>query len=515
MRALVRPVRVLFPAPAAVTLHPAERGLAALVLVTLGLRLAWAALLPASNDEAYHFLYATHPALSYFDHPPMTAWLAKLGIALCGGTVNELSLRLAFALLFAGSTLVAYRWAARWHGPRAGFFAALLLNLSGYHSVAGGLALPDAPFLFFALCTMWALGEALVAQPTRVRPWVWVGLAFGGALLSKYHGVFLPAGAVLYCLVTPGARRVLRTPGPYLAVAIGFALFAPVLVWNAQHDWASFRFQGGRAAGGGFDPTGFLAVLLGPVAYLLPWVWAILAWQLVKLVRRWRSVVGTDRLAVCLAVVPLAAFTAVGCSRWVLLHWPLIGYVALLPTAGAAMARWADRNTVRSRWAVATMAGLLLAISGVGLAQARFGVFDFEVAGKDPLTDASGWDSVAAELEARGLLAEPNTAVITMRWFDSGQLAFALRERVPVLCYNIGDARGFAYWSRPDDWVGWNALYVTTTDNPDEPQIMGIVFRTVEPVASFPMTRGGKPFRTVWVYRCTDQYRGFPFTYKR
>jgi hypothetical protein len=63
--------------------------------------------------------------------------------------------------------------------------------------------------------------------------------------------------------------------------------------------------------------------------------------------------------------------------------------------------------------------------------------------------------------------------------------------------------------------VGWNAVYVTTTDNPDEPRIMGIVFRSVEPVASFPMTRGGKPFRTVWVYRCRDQYRGFPFTYQR
>ena len=34
------------------------------------------------NDEAYHFLYAAHPALSYYDHPPMMAWVEMAGLAL-------------------------------------------------------------------------------------------------------------------------------------------------------------------------------------------------------------------------------------------------------------------------------------------------------------------------------------------------------------------------------------------------------------------------------------------------
>jgi hypothetical protein len=490
------------------------RALAVLIVATLAFRVVWAGVLESSNDEAYHYLYTTHPALSYFDHPPMTMWVAKAGILLSGGWVHPVSLRLGFCLMFAGSTWVMFQWTARWYGPWAGFYAALLLNLSGYHAATGGCALPDVPFLFFALLTMWALGEAVVAGPGRVRPWVWVGLAFAGALLSKYHAVFLPAGAVLYILVTPGARRLLWSPGPYLAVAIGFAGFTPVIAWNAAHGWASFVFQGGRAVARGFHPDGLLASIGGPIVYLLPWIWALLVWPLVTCLRRFRSVEGMDRLAVCLAVVPLAFFLVVSCYRWVFLHWPLVGYIPLYPLAGAAWARWADADARWSRRWLGWMVAAILALAVVGTAQERFGVFHFP-GGKDPLTDLSGWESVAAELDARGLTAEPHTFLFTSNWYESGQLAFNLRERVPVLCYNVGDARGFAFWSEPDEWVGRNGLLVTTSNSTLELEMMGYFFRRVEPVAEFPMTRGGTPFRTVRVYRCAEQTQPFPFTYPK
>lgn len=513
MRLLALPGSSLFRTPTGETTLTPARAVGLLMAVTFVLRVVWGAIFPPTNDESYHYLYTTHLALSYFDHPPMTMWLAKLGIMLCGGWVHPMSLRLGSTMLFAGSTYVMYRWTARWYGEWAGVYSALFLNLSGYYALAGGFALPDGPFLFFALVTMWALGEAVLAKPEKVWPWVWVGVGFGGALLSKYHGIFLPAGAVLYALVTPGARKMLWSPGPYLAVAIGFGLFSPVLIWNADNGWASFVFQGGRAVGGGFNPLGLLAVFLGPIAYLLPWVWALLVWQLVKKVRHWKTLEGADRLAVCLAVVPMAFFTVVGCSRWILLHWPLIGFVSLMPMLGAAWAKWATENPVWSQRRIAFMAGAVLLAATCGVVQARLGAVTFP--GKDPMSDASGWDSVADALEARGLIAEPHTFVMTSRWYDSGQLAFALQERIPVLCYNPGDARGFAFWSKPEQWLGWNGMYVTTSDNPVEIAILKPFFKRVEFVTEFPMTRAGNPFRTIRVYRCVEQTAPFPFTYEK
>ena len=46
------------------------------------IRLICAFNLGLGNDEAYHFLYAAHPALSYYDHPPMMAWVEMAGLTL-------------------------------------------------------------------------------------------------------------------------------------------------------------------------------------------------------------------------------------------------------------------------------------------------------------------------------------------------------------------------------------------------------------------------------------------------
>jgi 4-amino-4-deoxy-L-arabinose transferase-like glycosyltransferase len=482
-----------------------------LLSVPVVLRLLWSAGMEVCNDEAYHYLFSVYPDWSFFDHPPMTMWLEWLGITVCGGWVHAFSLRLAFVLLMAGSTWLMARLAGQWYGDWAGFYAALLLNLTIYYGGAGGFALPDPPLLFFGLLTITALGNALIGDPQRTLLWVWVGLAFAATLLSKYHAIFLPMGAALYIALTPGTRHLLLRPGPYVALAIGSLGFAPVLIWNAQNEWLSFVFQGSRAVGTEFQIAGLLSTLLGPVVYLFPWTWLLLVCLLFQRLRHFRSVAGMDRLLVCLAVVPMAFFLAVSCVRPMLPHWSLLGFVALFPLAGAKCAGWSTTNPAWVRRWVAGIVATLLVIAGLTLAQARFGVVNFPF--KDPLTEASGWGSVAAELKARGLIGEPKTFLFTDRWYDSGQLAFAVRNEVPVLCYNSGDAHGFAHWSNADDWIGWDGLLITTRDCPVEIGSLSGYFEKVEFVAEFPMTRGGTPFRNVRVWRCTRQVRPFPFRY--
>src|ERR1700744_5862825 len=56
------------------------------------------------------------------------------------------------------------------------------------------------------------------------------------------------APAVLaFMLVPDWRRRWLTSAWPWLAALIAVAVFSPVLIWNAEHDWASFRFQAVRA----------------------------------------------------------------------------------------------------------------------------------------------------------------------------------------------------------------------------------------------------------------------------
>ena len=493
-----------------------------LIAFTTLLRLIWAAVLETSNDESYHWLYTVYPDLSFFDHPPMTMLLVKAGLLLCGGWVHPFSIRLAFVLLFAGSQWILYRWTDRWYGGQAALAALLALNLSGYYTAfAGTFALPDGPFLFFALLTYWQLCEALVRPAESRWAWLWVGLGFAGAMLSKYHAIFLPAGAVLYILITPGQRRVLRTPGPYLATLLGFLGFLPVLIWNIDHDWASFKFQGGRAKSDPLSPTplfheGPIKWFVGPILYLLPWIWFWLAVELVRCVRHLGRLEPIHRLLFCLCITPLLFFLVVSLrSRDVLLHWPLVGFVPMYLLVGVNWIRLKDKYPKTGRAFLIFWVVSLVALLGFIFAQARLGVLSFPPPAKDPAADLSGWESVGDEIRARGWLEEDNVFFFTNRWYDSGQLAFAIRGKRPTTCYNSLDARGFAFWSHPYDYLGRTGYFVVA-DEPSEKIIrpeFERFFERIEKPVEFPMTRSGKPFRIVRVYKCVNQIKPYPVSY--
>src|SRR5262249_30282031 len=152
----------------------------------------------------------------------------------------------------------------------------------------------------------------------------------------------------------------------------------------------------------------------------------------------------------CQALVPLAFFLAVSCVRTNLPHWSLFGFIPLFPALGAKWAAVARDAPARMHRRLALWAGTALLAAAVAVIQARLGVVSVR---PDPALEMSGWTSVARELDARGLVGRPGTFLFTGRWFHSGQLAFAIRNRAPVLCYNAADARGFGYWSRPEDWL--------------------------------------------------------------
>ena len=141
----------------------------------------------------------------------------------------------------------------------------------------------------------------------RWRWWLGAGVCAGLALLSKYSAVLTMAGAVLYLLSSRAHRHWLATPKPWLAALVALLLFAPVLVWNAAHDWVSFAFQAGRAAGMHLRPFAPLVTLAGEALFVLPWIWLPMMAVFVVALRRgpgeWRS-----WLLCCLAAPPIVVF---------------------------------------------------------------------------------------------------------------------------------------------------------------------------------------------------------------
>ena len=156
--------------------------------------LIWAATIKAGNDEANHALFPSHFDWSYFDHPPMLAWVAVLGLSVSG---TSFGLRLGFVALSIGSSWLIFRLTRRFQGESAAAWAAFLFNVSGYFALASGtFALPDGPLVFFWLLTLDRLASAF-ERPERLSRWMLAGLAWGGALVEISRGALAARGFAL------------------------------------------------------------------------------------------------------------------------------------------------------------------------------------------------------------------------------------------------------------------------------------------------------------------------------
>lgn len=500
-----------------------RRWLGVLLVGSTLLRLVWAGAIELGNDEAYYTLYTRQFDWSYVDHPPLVALLIAWGEAIGGPGLP--GVRVGFILLFAGSTYLMFRLGQRLFGAWAGLGAALVLNVAGYFGMAvGAFALPDGPLLFFWLATWLAFLETMGCRSARrgsLLPWVWTGLAWGGALLSKYHAVLLPIGLLVFLWQERTARVWLRRPGPYLALAVGLLTFAPVIGWNAAHGWVSFAFQGGRGLPTGWAPRldYLIASLAGQAAYLFPWIWLYLFGSVHRVFRAGRLGI-SESFLVMQALVPLGFFLILAIWSPTLPHWSLIGAVGLIPLAGRDLASMASSDSRRLRRRVGSWVALPICLGLVFSVHASWGVltrgglsrgFVELVVRLDPTREARGWRELASELKARGLLTEDTRFVFTSQWYHSAQLAAALGRVVPVNCYSVRKPVGFATWSDPGAWVGGDGLLVVAEPRSTEPAAFERWFERIEFAGEIAVRRGGRVLRTARVYRCVRQLRPFPY----
>ncbi|MGB6538893.1 MAG: glycosyltransferase family 39 protein, partial [Xanthobacteraceae bacterium] len=289
-----------------------ERTVIGLIVAFTVYRLILAATLGLGVDESYGIGVSHDFALSYFDHPPLNYWIAHVFLPLLG---DGRALRLPFIVLFAATCWALFLLTRHLFGAVAGIWAVLALNLSVFFTVAGGWILPDGPLMLGLVAAAYTLARGLFAAgapPSPWRTWLGTGLWIGLAGLSKYHAVLFVAGLVFYLLSAPGRRKILLHPAPWIGGAVALAMVTPVIVWNAEHHWVSFLYQGGRAdADGGFPKIGqFFTNLGGQILWMAPWVFGPMIVAAYCALRQGRA---ADRswYCLCLGMPTILLFTLV------------------------------------------------------------------------------------------------------------------------------------------------------------------------------------------------------------
>src|SRR3954471_24999099 len=214
------------------------------IAALLVLRLVAAATTPLTFDEAYYWTWSKHLAGGFYDHPPMVALVIRLGTLIAGDT--ELGVRLVSILLAIPMSFAVYRTAEiLFGGRRVAATATILLNVTLMASVGTMIVTPDAPLMVASSLVLFYLARLLATG--RGAWWLSVGAAVGLALLSKYTALFFGPAILIWLIAVPKLRRWLISPWPYLGGVIAFAIFSPVILWNADHQWMSLVKQLGRA----------------------------------------------------------------------------------------------------------------------------------------------------------------------------------------------------------------------------------------------------------------------------
>lgn len=416
----------------------ARRMFLALLAVVTAIKCVIAAHLPLFVDEAFYWQEGQHLAPAYSDLPGLTAWLTRLGVEL--GGQHTLTLRAPFLLIATLVPCLVAKIASREFGATPGWQAgalALLLPLAG---TLGLLALPDVPMALATVLCLDAGARLLRQVDAKAAVELAIGLMIGA--LSHYRFAAVIGVGLVALSLLPEGRRALRDLRVWIAIVIGAVAWAPLLFWNLENADAGLRFQliDRHPWALHWDGVWFLLIQTLLVTPLL-----LMAMMVAANRNLFAAINPASRYFAMLGAATVLGFFGLGFladSERVSFHWPLGGYLALLPLVPAVLQTW-PRWLRRATWLLAAI-GLISVLGyyatvSIPSLRARFAAEKWYPA------NFAGWDDVAAATRSRLATMPPNTLIVADNFKLAAELGFALgNPRIDVLDHPLNHRHGRA-----------------------------------------------------------------------
>ncbi len=223
------------------------------------------------RDELYFIACGRHLDFGYVDHAPLVPWLARLTEALFGEHLWALRLPslIAGALSVALTVVLTARFGGR--GTAQALAGLSVIAAPAFLRMGKMLCIPVFEPVFWTGCALVLVRLIRTREP---RLWLAAGALAGAGLVNKHTMLLWGAGVAVGVVLTP-LRAHLRTPWPWAGAGVALAFFAPNLLWQASHDWATVEFLRNIRSGMLAEIPRHLFVL-GQLVYMNPV--AVLVW---------------------------------------------------------------------------------------------------------------------------------------------------------------------------------------------------------------------------------------------
>ncbi len=494
-----------------------------LILFSTVARLLVASHIGLGNDEVYYYTYALHLQKNYFDHPPAVAWLIRI---FTGNLYfkQEVFLRLGAIVFAAIGTWLSFLIGKRIRNAAAGLYAALLYTSSIYCSIiAGTFILPDSPQIVFWLASLLAMLKLVDAYQLNSKgtygQWLLFGLLAGVCIMCKVHGIFLWAGLGLYMLFYE--RKMFSHPGFYMAVIVTGIIISPIITWNIDNHFITWRYHSERVEVHQFalNTDGFIQAVVGQIFYNNPFNVCIIVFALFGM-REGKLLRAQSSRLLLFAGLPMVGFvTGISLFRDVLPHWSGPGFLTL-SFIGAAFLDAKLSNAPKSIFKGLLTAALIfiavLVTAGVAAINFYPGTIGSKQAANlgdgDFTLDMYGWeqfgkDFTAWQNEAIGKKELPlGLPIVCNKWFPAAHIQYyAARasNNAVIGVGNMNDLHQYVWLNHYQQplTLGQDALCIIPSNNAADPQLAyGVYFNSVQPLHQFTSFRSGKAVRYFNVY---------------
>jgi len=412
------------------------------------LKVAMAARLPLFVDEAFYWQESHHLAWAYSDLPGLTAWLIRLGETVFGD--SRLALRLPFLLIAAALPWMVVRITAREFDQRHAWLAGIATLLLPLAGSLGLMALPDVPMALATLLCVDAGARLLRKVSDDGALLLALGLAIGA--LSHYRFIAVIGVGFLVLLLLRNGRKVLADPRTWIAIAFGAAAWTPLMAWNMDNAEAGLRFQLVDRHPWAFHADGLLFLAIQGLLVTPPLFVALMS----AAAERRDGTPESRRYLAWLGGLVVLGFFVLGFfadTRRVSFHWPLPGYLALLPLLPALLDSWVPWLR-RTTWAVAACG--LVAVLGYYAAVSTPSIRAQSAAMKWYPSNFAGWNDLAAKVRAQQARMPARTRIVADNFKIGAELGFALGDAdIRVLDHPLNREHGRApqlrLWGLQDD----------------------------------------------------------------
>ena len=448
-------------------------------------------------DESYYFLWSKNLAWSYYDHPPMIAYLIALSNLVISNI--ELAVKIVPNFLFCGTSIYIFLLGKELFDKKAAFYAMVLINILPFYLGESVYASPDAPMVFFLSGASYYF--YIATKRGKAKLWILAAIFTGLSLLSKYIAVLIFPSFFFYLLL-PENRNCFKRKIVYISFVLSCLLFLPVILWNYSNGWMSIKFQLDHGFGGDTFPNwltfgeflGGQVLLIGPILFILFMIIAI------YMILKWKKCLIGEKYLWFLSIIPFFFFFLCSLQERVEGNWPVYVYIPGTLLIVLVYERiFRHKKSFKNLWIINWIYCWLIAAAIMIIINTSFLPINIGKFG-----EFFGWKQLGKEIN-QIVKQNPNSILAARHYSLASEIEVYSGDKVGCVVYG---AKQFRIWGKPTFFSSPNT-YIYCTNHERKTKERDNC--SDELIKVIPIKYANKIIRKIYVYKIVySKGRGLP-----